>query len=148
MSKRVKIVLFIILLAAFILLGNKYGFDLNDTRSLEVSLNGEKFMVEVADTAAEQTQGLSVKDGLGVNEGMLFVFGKPGTRGFWMKDMRFPIDIIWIDGDKVVDVSPNVSPDSYPQVFTSPFPADKVLEINAGLSQKFGIKEGSPFSLK
>ena len=79
---------------------------------------------------------------------MLFVFDKPDTYGFWMKDMRFPIDIIWISGDKVIYVLSEVHPDSYPNLFKPPIPVDKVLEINAGLSRKLGITEGTPFILK
>ncbi len=142
MFKWFKIVLFIILLAAFVLLGNKYGFDLNSTRSLEVTLKGEKFMVEVADTPAERMQGLSGKNGLGMNEGMLFVFDEPGTHGFWMKDMKFPIDIIWISGDEVIYVLRSLNPDSYPTIFSPPSPVDKVLEVIAGTAIRLNIVQG------
>ena len=142
MFKWVKIVLFIILLAVFILLGNKYGFDLNGTHSLELTLKGEKFVVEVADTPAERTQGLSGRDDLGMNEGMLFVFDKPGTHGFWMKDMKFPIDIIWISNDEVIYILSSLNPDSYPTIFSPPKLVSQVLEVKAGTALRLNVVEG------
>ena len=142
MFKRIKIVLFIILIAVFILLGNKYGFDFNGMHSFEVTLKGEKFMVEFADTPAERMQGLSGRDGLGVNEGMLFAFDEPGTHGFWMKDMKFPIDIIWISNNEVIYVSSNLNPDSYPTIFSPPEPVSQVLEVKAGTILRLNVVEG------
>ena len=81
-------------------------------------------------------------------DGLLFIFDKTGDYGFWMKDMNFPIDIIWIKDDKVVYVLPDVKQDSYPNVFYSSEPANEVLEINAGLSEKLGINAGDSFLLK
>lgn len=73
---------------------------------------------EVADTDAERVRGLSGRASLGQNEGLLFVFEKPGFYGIWMKDMNFPIDIVWIDKDKkITHIEKNVSPRTYPKVF-------------------------------
>jgi uncharacterized protein len=113
-----------------------------------VNIGSSTFLVEIADSVTERTLGLSRRNSLPEDSGLLFVFESVGYHGFWMKDMRFPIDIIWIKDDKVVYVLSDVSEDSYPQIFTPGAPANKVLEINAGLVRKLGIKEGDPFLLK
>ncbi len=76
---------------------------------------------------------------------MLFIFNKPGKYYFWMKEMLFPLDFVWINGNHVVDLTENVnSPDTDQFIklpsFTSRFPFDKVLEINAGMIRKSNIK--------
>ena len=87
-------------------------------------------------------QGLSGRDGLGVNEGMLFAFDEPGTHGFWMKDMKFPIDIIWISNSEVIYVLSNLNPDSYPTIFSPPEPVSQVLEVKAGTILRLNVVEG------
>ena len=74
---------------------------------------------------------------------MLFVFDKPDTYGFWMKDMHFSIDMIWLDENfRVVTVASDVPANSYPKTY---HPTDKslyVLETNAGYAEKNNIKVG------
>ena len=142
MFKWVKIILVIILLAAFAFLIREYGFDLGGSDVFEVILKGEKFMVEAADTPAERMQGLSGRSGLSVNEGMLFTFDKPDAHGFWMKDMKFPIDIIWISNNEVIYVSSNLNPDSDPTIFSPPEPVSQVLEVKAGTILRLNVVEG------
>src|SRR3989344_8005153 len=77
-----------------------------------VNLKGEKIVVEVADTVAKQIQGLSGRASMKNNEGMLFVFKEEAIQSFWMKDMQFSLDILWIDENKIiVGIERNVSPD-------------------------------------
>ena len=77
----------------------------------EVSIGGAALLAEVADDEAERKIGLSEKAYLGEDEGMLFVFPeKTSSAGFWMKDMKFPIDIVWINDDKVVKIDKKVKP--------------------------------------
>lgn len=100
--------------------------------------------VEVAASLVQQVRGLSGRAGLAADQGMLFVYDEPGLRSFWMKDMNFPIDIIWIGKDRrVIDVDAGVRPDSYPQTFQSPAPAQFVLEVNAGMAEHQGIVPGA-----
>jgi hypothetical protein len=108
----------------------------------KIIFGGKEFRVEVANTMMSRSKGLSGHTPLADDEGMLFLFGKSGNYGFWMKDMKFPIDIIWIDGNKITTIAPNVPPDTYPSPFYSDLPSDKVLEINAGTVQKLGVKVG------
>ena len=92
-----------------------------------------EFVVEIVDTPRLRTRGLSLREVLLPSYGMLFVFSGSDKHGFWMKDMLFPIDIIWFDNEfVVVDVKENLSPDSYPPVFKPRVPARFALEINSG----------------
>lgn len=89
-----------------------------------------RYAVQLAINPAEWSQGLSGRPGLPLDEGMLFLFPNAAKRSFWMKDMFFPIDIIWIDSDwNVVGVVPHATPETYPKTFTSPAPISRVLEI-------------------
>lgn len=108
----------------------------------KVILGGKEFKVEVANTMMSRVRGLSGHPLLADDEGMLFLFGESGNYGFWMKDMNFPIDIIWIEGDKIITIALNIPPNTYPSSFYPDLPSDKVLEINAGLVQELGVKVG------
>jgi uncharacterized membrane protein (UPF0127 family) len=99
---------------------------------------------EVADTKSTREQGLSGRTGLKDNEGMLFVFDTPGRYGFWMKDMLFNLDLIWINQEGiVVEVERNASKDSYPKTYMNASPASYVLEVNAGVAEEQGLFIGS-----
>ena len=91
--------------------------------------------VTIADTPAEQEQGLSDTRFLPGNTGKLFVFNTPGKYGFWMKDMHYPLDMVWIDSTMhIVGITMNINPDTYPTVFYPPQEVSYVLEVNAGFS--------------
>jgi uncharacterized protein len=108
-----------------------------------ISLNGNAFKVEVVSSAEKITLGLSGRDAMCENCGMLFVFGSGDYRRFWMKDMKFDLDMLWITGDKVVYVARNVSHEKGTgEVIAPVIKADKVLELNAGTSDQLGIKAG------
>ncbi len=109
-----------------------------------VEINGVRVNIQVASTVEEQTQGLSGRESLSDNEGLLFVYERPGFPNFWMKDMNFPIDIIWINADEyVVDTTENLGPDTYPQTFSPIEPTKYVLEVNAGYVQENEIEKGN-----
>lgn len=111
--------------------------------SSAIFINGARIEVEIADSLRERTSGLSGRDGISQNEGMLFIFNEPDYYSFWMKDMKFPIDIIWISEDKkIVDITKNILPESYPAVFKPASSARYVLEVNAGFSNTSEIKIG------
>jgi uncharacterized protein len=96
-----------------------------------------------ANNEQEREQGLGGKSCIGPNQGMLFVFDKPAGYSFWMKDMKFSIDIVWISADKhVVYEKTNVSPETYPESFSSPAAAKYVLEVGAGQADKLGLEAG------
>jgi uncharacterized membrane protein (UPF0127 family) len=109
-----------------------------------VILKNEKFKIEVADKYESQVQGLSDRKELRERSGMLFDFGDKMQRNFWMKNMHFPIDIIWIEDDEVVNISKNCQPEGErpKKHYQSLFPVNYVLEVNAGVSDKLGLKSG------
>jgi hypothetical protein len=107
-----------------------------------VKIAGVKLKVELALTSEAQEKGLSDRNKIEENEGMLFVFEKPSINNFWMKDMKFPIDIIWINKDKkVIYIEKNINPNTYPQAFGPNKESQYVLEINALFSEKNNLKE-------
>lgn len=104
--------------------------------------------VEVADTDELRRVGLGGRDSLGATSGMLFIFDTSDYHRFWMKDVRFLIDIIWIGEDlTVVDIMPRLSPDTYPATFEPKAPVRFVLETNANYAESFGIKIGDKVTL-
>ena len=113
----------------------------------EVRINERVFRVDVAETMMAQAQGLSGQEKLGDNEGMYFIFGTSSVQGFWMKDMKFPIDIVWIKGGRIVGFEENAKPEPENSVFGltvyySPEPVDRVLEVNAEMVARSGFKIG------
>lgn len=103
------------------------------------------FEVEIADTFLARTNGLSGREDLPVEKGMLFIFSESGRHGFWMKGMRFPIDIVWIKDGRVVGISENLLPARNQEklmVYYPPEPVDHVLEIRAGAVAAYGFISG------
>ena len=109
-------------------------------------INGHEIRLELAVTDKEKEKGLGYRDSLPSDTGMLFVYGHPEKYGFWMKGMRFPLDFIWINGNTVTDISRNIpqpANDTAQPVSLAPAaPVDKVLEVNAGVIQSWGIRVG------
>ena len=98
----------------------------------------------VAKNPTTREQGLGGYTSLGADKGMLFIFPKSGQQNFWMKDMNFPIDIVWINsGMKIIGVESDVSPNSYPKVYSSPVSTQFVIEVNAGFAEKLGLIVGT-----
>lgn len=110
----------------------------------DLAMRGQTFRVEVADSDAKREKGLGDRDSLPADHGMYFPFPAAQYWVFWMKGMRFPIDIVWIQGGKVVDISREVPVDaSLPLKTYSPVdPADAVLELNAGTARQIGLQKG------
>ncbi len=107
-------------------------------------INGNTFNLEIADTEGARELGLGGRSSLPQNSGMLFVFDVPNKYEFWMKDMQFPLDMIWLDPNlKIVHIEKNISPSTYPDTtFKSDEDALYVLEVNAGFADKNNLKVG------
>jgi uncharacterized membrane protein (UPF0127 family) len=109
-----------------------------------VKIGDDHIKAEIAQSDQDKEQGLSGSSCIGVDQGMLFVFKESGKYDFWMKDMKFPIDIIWLNQSKqAVKVEPGVSPETYPKTFVNERPAMYVLELRAARAQQLNIVEGS-----
>lgn len=114
------------------------------TPSITIRTASSSIRVAIADNETTRDRGLGGVDSLGDDEGMLFVFSFPDIPNFWMKDMKIPLDMIWIDENKtVVGVADNIATSTFPKTFSSGKPVLYVLEINAGVSKKLGIKAGT-----
>lgn len=109
--------------------------------------DGAVVSVEVVDTPKMRMAGLGGRKRLLPTEGMLFVFqGSPASYTFWAKDMRFPIDIIWLNGDEIVDIAASVAPpqkEETPPLYTPRAPSDRVIEVVGGFTQEKRILIGS-----
>ena len=129
-------------LGALVLVRNNKKTAENST-CIRVESNESKCLLgyDLAQSPEEQAKGLSGRASLPENQGLMFVFVAPGVQCFWMKDMRFPIDIIWMNANKqIVHMEKNVSPSTYPNAFCPNVDAQYVLEVNAGVATKLNIQ--------
>jgi len=138
------VILFVALIAGIFEFQNRNVIEnYNKEGSIQLSLGSAIFDIEIAATKKARQRGLSGRENLVSNTGMLFVFEEPDFHAIWMKDMNFPIDIIWLDDQFiVVDLATNVSSESFPATFKPRLPAWYVLEISAGMAEQYGIKIG------
>ena len=117
-----------------------------------VAVRNSTFIVDIAITAKEKEIGLGYRESLPSDHGMLFVYDHKEIYSYWMRNMKFPIDIVWIDDRTIVDITKNVpvsgKPVSELPIYHPIVPADKVLEINAGLSDRYGIFVGDKIIIK
>ena len=113
-------------------------------KKINVTVNGMALVADVAMTSEQRSKGLSVKDTLAENESMLFYFPKANPYGFWMKDMNFPIDIIWLDTKRtVLHIEYSLEPcdsDACP-IYKPEVQTQYVLETVAGFAQKNNVTE-------
>ena len=121
------------------------------SHALVTTTTGEEIPVEVADTLKKRSLGLGKRAYLKKGWGMLFVFEKRKPHRFWMKDMQFPLDIIWLDNHRIVHIIHNAkpsNPNDEPEIMTSPVPVNFVLEIAAGRAAKLRLKTGQRMKFK
>lgn len=143
------------LIFLFLLLGTQYIlrhqdqilFVSSSELPKKVSLGEKAYALERALTNEERALGLGGRENLCRDCGMLFVFSEPALPGFWMKDMRFPLDIVWLLDDTVVHIERNVPFDS-PDTFYPKNMANRVLEFNAGETKEITPGERLQFLYK
>lgn len=106
-------------------------------------LANARFEIRIADNDRTRIKGLSDTPDLPADEAMVFIFDNDSRHAIWMKDMNYPIDIVWLNSSrKVIDFVTNVPPDSYPKVFLPKEPARYVVELRSGTVKQKGIKAG------
>ncbi len=137
---------FISAIAIFLVHNNhkQYSDEFNQTKQ-SIIINDIKMHVYIASTIDEVRQGLSGRKKMRDDQGMLFLFLDTDYRTFWMKDMLFDIDIIFIRDDTIIDIAKNmpaISGTPWPATYTSKSQADKVLEVNAGLANHYNWQIG------
>ena len=113
-----------------------------------VRIGNASYNLEVADTNVARTQGLSGRVTMPADHGMLFSYDNQDIRCFWMKDMRFPLDILWVNArNQIVHVQNSAMPDSYPHVFCANAPAKYVIELRAGQAVEHKMYVGQMIQL-
>lgn len=116
------------------------------------TINNQKYFIEVANNDKSRQIGLSNRGKLDENKGMLFIFDKKGKYSFWMKNTLIPLDIIFIENNKIVYIVKNAKPEKETKgalpIYTTPNEADLVLELNAGQVDKHKFKNGDKVMLE
>lgn len=109
-----------------------------------IKINDAQILVEITDSPSMRAKGLSGRTSLPQNQGMLFIFKTPGQYSFWMKEMLFPLDFVWIKGGAIVQIDKNIKPQDYqpPNSLAPRQEINQVLELNAGTAERLNIKVG------
>jgi uncharacterized membrane protein (UPF0127 family) len=149
-SQQVSVVILLVfvglLLGLFLLSGSAPSFEITGLNGPLITIHRIPIRVEIADTPAKRQRGLSDRELLPANRGMLFLFPKDDYYGIWMRGMKFSLDIIWIDDSRrIVDIAKNVSPETYPKIFEPEVKARYVLEIDAGFADSYNLAVGDVF---
>ncbi len=112
-----------------------------------IVLNGKSFKAEVVSDDASRSRGLMFRPRLDESAAMLFVYPREGVYSFWMKNMLFPLDLIWLGRQhRVVYVKENFAPcqDDPCEIATPPVKAQYIIEVKAGTVRKLALKTGTP----
>lgn len=146
-SKYIIIFAIVVSVIAFLVIVNTvFAPDTQDYETGVITINEKIIKIEIAQTQSQQVLGLGNRDFLAVDSGMLFLYDNYGVRRFWMKGMRFPLDIIWISDNVIVGIESNVPvPENDQQIlpaYTSPQEVNYVLEVNAGYCETNDIRVG------
>ena len=130
-------------LAALVLLASCFGAAAEEkTLVLKTATGAHSYNVEVADTTAERAKGLMFRRSLPQKSGMIFLYDQPQELGMWMKNTYIPLDMVFIDASgKVHRVEMNTEPFST-EIITSGGAVTAVLELNAGETERIGLKPG------
>jgi hypothetical protein len=138
------IIIILVFIVGFVLL-NFMQHKKNTVSESKICFKDKCFIVELAKNNLERATGLMNRENLENDKGMLFIFDSDGEYNFWMKNTLIPLDIIWISSDKKVIFIKNSAQPCKQEICESIRPgviAKYVLEINGGLAETLGIKEG------
>lgn len=114
---------------------------LDSPASPTLQIGNRTYDLEVADTETAQDKGLGDRAGMSANHGMLFAFDQNNMHCFWMKDMEFPLDIIWASSNKqITAIESDLSPATYPQTYCHS--GQYVIELNAGVAAHDSLRIG------
>jgi uncharacterized membrane protein (UPF0127 family) len=150
------LILGVVVLGGFFTYMYMYRNTLNNDNYTATKLttpSGDIINIKIADTEEKRIQGLSETKELKEDQGMWFTFPEEGYYSIWMKDMNFSIDILWLNSDlEIIHTESEVSPDTYrssldAEIFISPVPAQYVLEIPSGMSEKYELSLNSKVHL-
>ncbi len=152
--KKILIAYGVLVLVVVLLAFAKFkGFNfMSNFGSKTASINGHSYSLLIANDPKSRQIGLSNRKSLDKNTGMLFIFPEKGIYSFWMKNTQIPLDMIWINDNKVVYIEKNTPPqagknDNLP-IYTPTSEANYVLEVNGGEVDKYKFKTGDTVTLK
>lgn len=135
--------LFVVIVGSYIFLNRDVEPNLNTTQITFPDTINLSLTAWTVTTAEELSRGLSVVDYMTEQQGMLFIFDESKQHSFWMKDMKFPIDIIWLDENKkIVDIKENAHPSDFPETYQPRDESRYVLETVSGFTNKQRLKVG------
>jgi len=139
--------IFVLLLFALIVVSLLivYGSftDVSEMTACEIYFGNSIIAVDLAKTSSELRKGFGGRENLLSDRGMLFIFGESDRHGIWMKNMKFAIDIIWLNDEfGVVDLRKNITPETFPEVFRPERDAKYVLEVASGVSDVLNVSVG------
>ncbi|SFS12529.1 DUF192 domain-containing protein [Yoonia litorea] len=122
--------------------GQAYAACADDKVTVQGEWGQATFQVAVADDVQERAQGLMFVESMPLLSGMLFVYERPQSVSFWMRNTLIPLDMIFVaPSGEVLRIHENAIPGDL-----TPIPGGEgvqfVLEINGGLSSRLGIAEG------
>lgn len=117
-----------------------YALNFDKTK---IVCGNSSFDAYIANTDKKKKEGLSVFNDFGRGDAMLFVFDELANHSIWMKNMKFDIDILWLDENgKIVHIENEISPNTYPKNFINTTPALYVLELRSGMVKNSKINIG------
>ena len=139
----------ILIAALIVVLLITFAYYWRSKLSVKVDIDNHIFYVDVAVTPSQKELGLGYRDSMAQDHGMLFPYDHPEQYSFWMKGMRFPLDMIWIRNKTIIDITKNipVATSDYLPTYAPHVPADKVLEVNAGTTDRLNIKVGDAIKI-
>jgi uncharacterized protein len=139
----------VVVILLFIAVSSPVISPTTSTDQSTVTINQTVFRVDIVDKIQEQRIGLSGRDNLAQDQGMLFLFPDKHIRNFWMPNMNFAIDLLWIDDNTIIGYEQNMLPATPDSIITykSPQPVDKVLEIPTGSINKFDFNIGDKVNI-
>lgn len=142
------LLLFVIIILAVFLKSWEF-FNLKNAR---FEFSNESYKVLLANTPEKAYKGLSFREDLGDYSGMLFIFNSPAYYVMVMRNMNFPIDIVWLNNGVVVDIAPRAQPEPGVEErllkeYRPRLPANVVLELKAGFTEEKGVKIGDKIEI-
>lgn len=146
------VIIVIVIIIALIKFGGSLALPFG--KSATATIKNQKFTLMVAQSEKDKTRGLSGRQSLSANTGMIFIFDKPGVYSFWMKDMKFPIDMIFLNNNKIDTMYKNIPPPAADEntanlkVYSPKGNIDYVLELPAGTADKYSLKPGDTITLQ
>lgn len=137
------LILSAVIFVLFIFAGVWFVNRVNTIVYKNAQIGQQTYKLEVAQTEEARQKGLSEREKLANNTGMLFDFKQNGDWRMWMVQMRFAIDIAWLDDNyKIIKIKSNAQPGDYPEVYYASKPSRYVIEVNNGVFESLGVKEG------